>query len=90
MTGVRDLAELVGSADVIGAQSGDGAARSASAQESFERGKFRVRGDCIEIWPSYEEFAYRVELWGDEVDQLALINPTRVSRANTSAEISRI
>jgi excinuclease ABC subunit B len=42
---------------------------------SFERGKFRVRGDCIEIWPSYEEFAYRIELWGDEVDQLAYVNP---------------
>ncbi|MCA9196455.1 MAG: excinuclease ABC subunit UvrB [Planctomycetales bacterium] len=42
----------------------------------FERGKFRVRGDCIEIWPSYEEFAYRIELWGDEVDQISLINPT--------------
>jgi excinuclease ABC subunit B len=43
---------------------------------SFERGKFRVRGDCVEIWPSYEEYAYRVELWGDDVDQLSLINPT--------------
>ncbi len=43
---------------------------------SFERGKFRVRGDCVEIWPSYEEYAFRVELWGDEVDQLSLINPT--------------
>ncbi len=43
---------------------------------SFERGKFRVRGDCVEIWPSYEEYAYRIELWGDEIDQLSLINPT--------------
>ena len=43
---------------------------------SFERTKFRVRGDCIEIWPSYEEFAYRIELWGDEVEQLSIINPT--------------
>ena len=42
---------------------------------SFERGKFRVRGDCFEVWPSYEEFAFRVELWGDEVEQLAYINP---------------
>jgi len=43
---------------------------------SFERGKFRVRGDCVEVWPAYEEFAYRIELWGDEVDALSLINPT--------------
>ncbi|MFI4875294.1 MAG: excinuclease ABC subunit UvrB, partial [Blastopirellula sp. JB062] len=42
---------------------------------AFERSKFRVRGDCIEIWPSYEEFAYRIELWGDEVEQLSIINP---------------
>ena len=35
-----------------------------------------MRGDCIEIWPSYEEFAYRVELWGDEVEQISIIDPT--------------
>jgi len=39
------------------------------------RGKFRVRGDCVEIWPSYEEFAYRVEFWGDEIERLSIINP---------------
>ena len=43
---------------------------------AFERGKFRVRGDTIEIWPSAEEIAMRVELFGDEVDALASINPT--------------
>ncbi|REK13038.1 MAG: excinuclease ABC subunit UvrB [Planctomycetota bacterium] len=42
----------------------------------FARGKFRVRGDCVEIWPSYEEYAYRIEFWGDEVEQLSIINPT--------------
>jgi len=42
----------------------------------FQRGKFRVRGDCVEIWPSYEETAMRVEFWGDEVEQLSIINPT--------------
>ncbi len=41
----------------------------------FTRAKFRVRGDCVEIWPSYEEFAYRVEFWGDEVEQISIINP---------------
>ncbi|MCA8999128.1 MAG: excinuclease ABC subunit UvrB, partial [Planctomycetaceae bacterium] len=41
----------------------------------FQRGTFRVRGDVIEIWPAYEEFAYRVELWGDEVDKLSIIDP---------------
>ncbi len=43
---------------------------------AFERGRFRVRGDCVEVWPSYEEFAVRIELWGDEIDQLSRINPT--------------
>jgi excinuclease ABC subunit B len=43
---------------------------------SFERSKFRVRGDCVEIWPAYEQFAYRIEFWGDDVDQLSIINPT--------------
>ncbi len=42
----------------------------------FKRGTFRVRGDCVEVWPTYEEFAYRIEFWGDEIEQLALINPT--------------
>jgi len=41
----------------------------------FARGKFRVRGDVVEVWPAYEEFAYRIELFGDEVDALAIINP---------------
>ena len=42
---------------------------------SFERSKFRVRGDSVEIWPSYEEFAYRVEFWGDDIEQISAINP---------------
>ena len=42
---------------------------------NFERGKFRVRGDSIEVWPSYEEFAYRIEMWGDEIEKISLIKP---------------
>ncbi len=42
---------------------------------SFERSKFRIRGDTMELWPSYEEFAYRIESWGDEVEQISIINP---------------
>jgi excinuclease ABC subunit B len=42
---------------------------------AFERGKFRVRGDVVELWPAYEEVAYRIELFGDEVDALAVIDP---------------
>ena len=39
------------------------------------RGRFRVRGDVIEVWPAYEEFCYRIELWGDEIERLGIINP---------------
>lgn len=42
---------------------------------AFERGRFRVRGDSIELWPSYEEFAYRIEMWGDEIEQISIIKP---------------
>ncbi|NQS89966.1 excinuclease ABC subunit UvrB, partial [Patescibacteria group bacterium] len=41
----------------------------------FSRGKFRVRGDLIEIFPSYEKNAIRIELWGDEVERLCLFDP---------------
>lgn len=40
-----------------------------------QRGNFRVRGDVVEVWPAYEEFAFRIELWGDEIEKLAIINP---------------
>jgi excinuclease ABC subunit B len=41
----------------------------------FRRGTFRVRGDVIEIFPTYDDMAYRVELFGDEVDSLGQIDP---------------
>src|SRR6266702_1083430 len=43
---------------------------------AFERGRFRVRGDVVEVWPASEEYAFRIELFGDEVESLAIINPT--------------
>ena len=41
----------------------------------FRRGTFRVRGDVIEVFPTYDENAYRIELFGDEVDALSQIDP---------------
>jgi excinuclease ABC subunit B len=41
----------------------------------FRRGTFRVRGDQIEIFPTYDDYAYRIELWGDQVDSLSQIDP---------------
>src|SRR5258705_9748899 len=41
----------------------------------FRRGTFRVRGDVIEIFPTYEDLAYRISLWGDEIESLEQIDP---------------
>src|SRR5450432_1718922 len=41
----------------------------------FKRGSFRVRGDVIEVFPTYDDFAYRIELFGDEVENLSQIDP---------------
>ena len=41
----------------------------------FDRGSFRMVGDVIEIFPTYDDYAYRIELWGDEIDSLAQIDP---------------
>src|SRR5262249_24417284 len=54
---------------------------------AFTRGKFRVRGDVIEIWPAYEEFGLRVELFGDEVDALAMINPVTGEALRSADEL---
>ncbi len=41
----------------------------------FRRGTFRVRGDVIEVYPTYDEMAYRIELFGNEIDSLSQIDP---------------
>ena len=41
----------------------------------FKRSTFRVRGDVVEVQPSYEEFAYRIDLFGDEISSIAALNP---------------
>src|SRR5271154_7161804 len=41
----------------------------------FRRGTFRVRGDVIEVFPTYDELAYRIELFGDEIEALSQIDP---------------
>ena len=43
---------------------------------ALERGRFRVRGDTIDIWPPYDELAIRIEFWGDTVESIAIIHPT--------------
>jgi excinuclease ABC subunit B len=45
------------------------------SNSDFRRGTFRVRGDTIEICPTYEDYAYRIEMWGDEIESLSQIDP---------------
>jgi excinuclease ABC subunit B len=42
---------------------------------NFSRGTFRVRGDVIEVFPTYDDYAYRIELFGDQIDSLSQIDP---------------
>ncbi len=45
------------------------------SDHDFRRGTFRVRGDVIEVYPTYDDYAYRIEMWGDEIDNLAQVDP---------------
>jgi excinuclease ABC subunit B len=50
---------------------------------ALERGFFRARGDVVEVFPSYEDYAVRIELFGDEIDALSLIDPVTGRRLRT-------
>jgi len=54
---------------------------------TLERGKFRVRGDVIEIQPAYEEIAYRIEMFGDQIEKIELINPLTGEAAATERQL---
>jgi excinuclease ABC subunit B len=51
------------------------------------RGKFRVRGDTIEVHAAYEETAYRIELFGDEVEQITVVDPLTGERLDALEEL---
>jgi excinuclease ABC subunit B len=44
-------------------------------ESDFKRGAFRVRGDIIELFPTYDDSAYRISMWGDEIESLEQIDP---------------
>ena len=52
----------------------------------LKRGHFRVRGDVVEVWPAYEEFAYRVELFGDEIEAISIVETKEGSNGNGQAK----
>jgi excinuclease ABC subunit B len=43
---------------------------------ALERGRFRVRGDTVDVWPPYDELAVRIEFWGETIESIAVIHPT--------------
>ncbi|MBA0087200.1 MAG: excinuclease ABC subunit UvrB [Acidobacteria bacterium Pan2503] len=58
--------------------------------EDLRRGTFRVRGDMIEIYPTYEDQAYRIEMWGDQIDTLRQIDPLTGEVRAGCEDLSRV
>jgi excinuclease ABC subunit B len=58
--------------------------------EDLRRGTFRVRGDTIEIYPTYEDQAYRIEMWGDQIDKLRQIDPLTSEIRSGQEDLSRV
>ena len=58
--------------------------------EDLRRGTFRVRGDTIEIYPTYEDQAYRIEMWGDQIDTLRQIDPVTGEIRSGQENLSRV
>jgi excinuclease ABC subunit B len=58
--------------------------------EDLRRGTFRVRGDIIEIYPTYEDQAYRIEMWGDQIDTLRQIDPLTGEIRSGQENLSRV
>jgi len=58
--------------------------------EDLRRGTFRVRGDIIEIYPTYEDNAYRIEMWGDQIDKIRQIDPLTGEIRAGHEELTRV
>jgi excinuclease ABC subunit B len=58
--------------------------------EDLHRGTFRVRGDTIEIYPPYDDYAVRVELWGTQIENIRKIDPLTGQIRSRDGEITRI
>ncbi len=53
----------------------------------FQRSRFRVRGDTVDLYPAYEEFAYQIEFFGDTIEAIRLIHPTTAEELSTTESI---
>jgi len=58
------------------------------ATENFERGTFRVKGDTVDIFLAYADYALRIEYWGDEIESISSIDPETTDRIESFDEIS--
>src|SRR5258708_22511830 len=58
--------------------------------EDLRRGTFRVRGDMIEIYPPYEDNAYRIEMWGSQIDAIRQIDPLTGEVRASSGDLARV
>ena len=58
--------------------------------EDLRRGSFRVRGDIIEIYPTYEDHAYRLEMFGDQIDKLRQIDPLTGEVRSGQQDLARV
>ena len=58
--------------------------------EDLRRGTFRVRGDMIEIYPTYEDNGYRLEMWGEQIDALRQIDPLTGEVRNGAGDLARV
>ena len=58
--------------------------------EDLRRGTFRVRGDILEIYPTYEDQGYRIEMWGDQIDTLRQIDPLTGEIRAGQEDIARV
>ena len=58
------------------------------ANEEFERGTFRVKGDTVDIYLAYADYAVRIEFWGDDIETISTIDPKHNSTIEVLEEIS--
>ena len=58
--------------------------------EDLRRGTFRVRGDTVEVYPPYDDFALRVELWGTQIEAIRKIDPLSGEIRSRDGEITRL
>lgn len=55
---------------------------------NFDRGNFRVKGDTVDVYVAYDDYAYRIFFWGDEIEQIQKINPQTNEKLSEESAIA--